>query len=329
MPLPARLIPALLMLLATAASAAPLAYVSNQKSGTISIIDTGSDTVVGELPGGKGPRGAAISANGRHLFVSDEQGRQLILLDLVTRKPLGTLPLGVITEGVDLRGPWLAAATEAANSVIFVNPLNFTEAFRVPTRGKNPEHAVFSPDGTQVYASAEDGNVIDVIDVARRESVATVNVGRRPRGIGFLPDGSLAYVANELSDTVSVIDTKKRAVVATIRTGKRANGVKVSPDGQRVYVSNGGDHSVSVIDTTRNEVIATIAVGERPWNMALTPDGKKLYVACGRANVVTVIDTVNQRRLTDIAVGKLPWGVVMAPLPGQRVSCRDCPDVRE
>lgn len=317
-----------LLALAADAGAAPLAYVSNQKSGTVSIIDTATDTVIGEIPAGKGPRGAALSTNGQHLFVSDERGRQLMVLDLIARKPLGALPLGVITEGVDLRGPWLATATEAANSVIFVDPLVPTEVFRVPTRGKNPEHAVFSPDGTQVYASAEDGHVVDIIEMAARASVATVKVGKRPRGIGFLPDGSRAYVANELSHTVSVIDTATRTVVATIKAGKRANGVTVDPGGQRVYVSNGADHTVSVIDTETDKVIATIPVGERPWNMALTPDGRKLYVACGRANAVSVIDTERLERLTDIAVGKLPWGVVMAPMPKARIACRDCVDAR-
>ncbi len=47
------------------ASAAPMAYVPNQKSGTISVIDTGSDTVVKTLSGGSklGKRLQAIDAS--------------------------------------------------------------------------------------------------------------------------------------------------------------------------------------------------------------------------------------------------------------------------
>ena len=43
---------------------APLAYVPNEGSGTISIIDTASDTVVGEITTGGKPRGLALSRDG-------------------------------------------------------------------------------------------------------------------------------------------------------------------------------------------------------------------------------------------------------------------------
>ena len=41
------------------ALAAPLAYVPNEGSGTISVIDTGTDAVVKEIKAGKKPRGIA------------------------------------------------------------------------------------------------------------------------------------------------------------------------------------------------------------------------------------------------------------------------------
>ena len=67
-------------------------------------------------------------------------------------------------------------------------------------KGKNPEHAVFSPDGKWLYVSAEEADSVDIIDVARGEVVKSITVGERPRGIGFLPDGSRAYVGAEQAD---------------------------------------------------------------------------------------------------------------------------------
>jgi len=40
---------------------------------------------------------------------------------------------------------------------------------------------VFSPDGKLVYASAEDGDTVEVIDVERRAQTAQIKVGPRPR----------------------------------------------------------------------------------------------------------------------------------------------------
>ncbi|MFX8180176.1 hypothetical protein ABTK97_19845, partial [Acinetobacter baumannii] len=78
-------------------------------------------------------------------------------------------------------------------------------SFAVRVRGKNPEHAVFSPDGRWVLVSAEEGGAVDVIDVDKRSQVAQVPVGTRPRGIGFSPDGRRAFVAAEASSEIYVI----------------------------------------------------------------------------------------------------------------------------
>ena len=46
---------------------APFAYVPNEKSGTLSIIDTADDTVVAEIKSGDKPRGLAVSKDGKTL----------------------------------------------------------------------------------------------------------------------------------------------------------------------------------------------------------------------------------------------------------------------
>ena len=58
---------ALLLTVVLPVAAAPIAYVPNEKSGTLSLIDTTNDHVIAEIPVGKTPRGiAAITArNGR------------------------------------------------------------------------------------------------------------------------------------------------------------------------------------------------------------------------------------------------------------------------
>ncbi len=287
---------ALALMFPCCALAAPFAYVSNEGAGSISVIDTATDTVVDTLQTGGKPRGAA--AAGDWLYVSDQPNNRLILVDLRERKTAGAIALGV-------------SASEQSNSVTFIDTQLQREAFTVKVQGQNPEHAMFRPDGSIVYVSAEDGDTVEVIDFDKRAQITQIKVGARPRGIGFLPDGSRAYVAAENADTVFAIDARAHKVLASIPAGKRSNGVAVHPDGKRVYISNGGEGSVSVIDTASNTIIATVPVGQRPWNMAITPDGRKLYVANGRSGSVSVIDTQSNTKLRDVAVEKLPWGVVI------------------
>ena len=65
-----------------AAFAQPYAYVPNEKSGTISIIDTATDLVTGEIKAGEKPRGIAVSPDGKLLYVSDQPHRVLNVIDI-------------------------------------------------------------------------------------------------------------------------------------------------------------------------------------------------------------------------------------------------------
>jgi YVTN family beta-propeller protein len=306
-----RLMAATLALFSLGATAAPLAYVPNEASGTISVIDTGTDQVIKTIKAGKKPRG--LAAVGDTLYVSDQPNNALLVIDLKRNEVVGTIDLGESPEGVGASadGKWVVVASELANGVTFIDAATGKLAFNVKTKGENPEHAVFSPDGKWLYVSAEEADQVDIVDVAARKEVKAVQVAKRPRGIGFLPDGSRAYVACEFDSKVFAIDVATQEVVAEIKAGVFSNGVTVHPSGKRVYISNGKDATVSVIDTATNQVIATIPVGKRPWNMAITPDGKKLYVASGRSHAVSVIDTESNQKIKDIPVGELPWGVLI------------------
>ena len=300
---------ALFPLLATAQTA----YVANEKTGTLSLIDTARDAVVGEIRAGTKPRGMAVSRDGSRIYVSDQPSSSLLVVDIARRAVTATIPLGESPEGVGISpdGAWVVAAVEVSNGVAFVDTAKNAVSHFVKTEGKNPEHAIFSPDGKWVYVSAEDADTVDVIDVAARRQAHSIKVGMRPRGIAFTPDGKRAYVACEIANTVFAIDVATHAVIASIPAGKFSNGVAIRPDGARVYISNGRDATVSVIDTATNTIVATVPVGQRPWNMAIKSDGSKLYVANGRSNSVSVIDTATNARARDISVGELPWGVVV------------------
>ena len=92
--------------------AAPFAYVPNEKSGTLSVIDTSSDMVVAEIKAGDKPRGLAISMDGKTLYVSDQPNNVLVKIDLEQRAASGVVELGESPEGVSISpdGKWVAAA---------------------------------------------------------------------------------------------------------------------------------------------------------------------------------------------------------------------------
>src|SRR5207245_7923350 len=89
----------ILVSMATFADAG-LALVGNENGGTISLIDTARDEVVGEIKTGGKPRGAAIHASRRLAYVSDQPSNALLVIDLEKRAVARKIELGEPPEGV-------------------------------------------------------------------------------------------------------------------------------------------------------------------------------------------------------------------------------------
>ena len=130
-----RLFFACLLAAAWSAGAAPFAYVPNEKSATLSVIDTATDQVVADIKAGDKPRGLAVSGDGKRLYVSDQPNNDLVIVDLEARKAIGELKLGESPEGVSLSpdGKWVVAAVEISNSVVFIDVASGKMEFSVST----------------------------------------------------------------------------------------------------------------------------------------------------------------------------------------------------
>src|SRR2546423_12991000 len=100
------------------ARAAPFAYVPNERSGTVSVIDTASDRVVATVKTGGKPRGIAATPDGRRLYVSDQPSGSLVVVDLATREVAERIPVGKSPTGVEIArdGAWIAVAGGGKNN---------------------------------------------------------------------------------------------------------------------------------------------------------------------------------------------------------------------
>ena len=67
------------MLACAAVQAAPFAYVPNEKSGSVSVIDSASGAAVRTIAAGKRPRGIAADPQGALLYVTDTANALLVL----------------------------------------------------------------------------------------------------------------------------------------------------------------------------------------------------------------------------------------------------------
>ena len=309
-------------------------YVTNERSGDLTVIAGGLHQVLTTVPLGSRPRGITVSPDQRQLFVAlsgsppappgvdestlpppDRAADGIGVVDLVTRQVVTVLHGGTDPEQVSLSadGTRLYVANEDAGTTSVLD-VESGEIIATLMVGGEPEGVTTSPDGRFVYVTSEQDNQVSVIDTAANEVIEQFEVGPRPRSAAFSPDGTRAYVTSENGGVLSIVDTTSHEVIATVDVPgdpSRPMGVVVSPDGGRVYVSTGRGRTVVAIDAVRGGSRGAATVGERPWGIALSPDGSLLYTANGPSNDVSVVDTETMTVVTTIPVGDGPWGIAI------------------
>ncbi len=311
-----------LALMTLPAVAAPFAYVTNENSNTVSVIDTPTNTVVATVPVGIVPVSVAVTPDGTHAYVTNAgPPGSVSVIETASNTVVATIafPVGrtsAIAITPDGKLAYVANFTSNTVSVIDTGTNDVT-GIPIPV-GNAPFGVAVTPDGTHVYVTNLDSNNVSVIDAATKNVVATVPVGSFPAGIAVMPDGQHAYVANGGSDSVSVIATATNTVGATVAGVLAAEEIAITPDGKHAYVTNELSKTVSVIDTATNTAeLATLPVGLDPLGVAVTPDGKHAYVANLGSNpgTVLVIDTATNMVVATVGVGNEPSGVGIIPPP--------------
>lgn len=230
--------------------------------------------------------------------------------------------------GVPAPGGLLLVVNKGDHTLGIVDPVAGKMVATVKQSGVTGHEVAASPDGKTAYVpiygdsgvgrSGSDGRTIDVVDLASRKRVATIDVGgpQRPHEALFGPDGRL-YVTAENTNAIKVIDPRTNAVVDTLPTGQPESHMLVlSRDGRTAYTSNVGAGTVSVIDVAARKVTAVVTVAKRAQRIALSTDGRFVFTADQDAPRLAVIDTQTNELVPGVALPAVAYGT--APTPDGR-----------
>lgn len=317
---------------------ADFAYVVNQTDSNVSIIDTNSNTVVGNpIPVGFFPSAIAITPDEKFAYVTSILFNTVSVIDTSSNTVVGNpIPVGKNPQAIaitpDGQFAYVANRDDFTVSIIDINSNTVVGS---PIRvGNKPLGIAITPNGEFAYVTNTYDifggfhppivYTVSVIDTSSNTVVgAPIPVGNNPVGVAITPEGGFAYAVNFGSNTVSVIDTNSNTVVgAPIPVGASPSRIAMTPNGQFAYVTNNQSHNVSVIDTSSNTVVASpIPVGDNPSAIAITSDGAFAYVANFTDHTVSVIDTSSNTVVgSPISVGSCPAGIAICsqpPLPPQ------------
>jgi YVTN family beta-propeller protein len=319
---------ALIAFLATASpvQAQPHAYVANDVSHNVSVINTATNAVVATIDIGvdSNPASVAVAPNGETVYVANNgvvAGEGTVsVIDTLTNTVSATIETGGGPYGIAItpNGAALYVTSFYASptdTVWVIDTATHTVTASI-TAGSFPHGLAVTPDGSFVYVANTFSNNVSVIETVTNTVTATIPVGDQPHGIAISPNGSLAYVSNYLSGTISVIDIATNTVTATIPLSTDSiEGIVFSNDGTRAYVCHQHSDFISIINTLTNTVVGTVTVGTNPFGLALTPDGEHLYVANQGSHNVSVVSTqTNTVEATiETAPGSFPANLAITP----------------
>jgi YVTN family beta-propeller protein len=197
------------------------------------------------------PAGLSVSPDGKTLYVADNLGDRMSVIDLTTGTVTATIPVG--------HNPYTTLVSKDGKTV-YVSNWGATTLSVVDVSGATPT------------------------------VIQTIQVGTHPTALLLNPVNNELYVANADSDTISVLDTTSNQVVRTIDLtpfpgspfGAGPSALAISSDGQTLYVANDFDNDIAVVRLANqhrpDHLSGLIPTGWIPAGVVLSPDNLQLAV---------------------------------------------------
>ncbi len=307
-------------------------YVPNSLSGTVSVIDPATFSVIDTFKTGKTPQHVVPSYDLRSLWVNNNGG-SLTEIDPATARPRRTVR---VADPYNMYftpdGASAIVVAEKQQRLDFRDPHTLALQRSVPVDCKGVNHLDYSADGSYLVASCEFGGALVKVDMASLSVVGRLVLSRpgsMPQDVRLASDGSVFFVADMAAGGVYLIDGSTLSEIGFVPTGTGAHGLYPARDGRRFFVINRGSPSsagpphgpgsISVLDVASRTVVATwpIAGGGSPDMGNLSPDGSQLWVSGRFDREVYCVDTTTGRLIARIPVGDGPHGLTYWPQPGR------------
>lgn len=253
-------------------------YVSNLGgTGSISIIDTRTATILRTIPAGRsGPSGLRTTRDGKYLVISFIGGNireagALGVMDLATEKLVKLIPVQAQSERFDISpdGKRAYVANLGAQTVSVVDLEAGTIVATIPVEDKYPFNVVVSPRGHRVFVGSSAGSSILEIDTATNKALTTIRTLPGPNGLTFTTDGDTLLMTNVYAGTLSYYNLSVKTVSQGHPVGLLPGHLRLAPDGRKGIFAHPYGRDATIFDGTTLQPLKNIETGVGPSTVAI------------------------------------------------------------
>jgi YVTN family beta-propeller protein len=249
------------------------AYVANQSTGSVSILDVTERKVIGEIPVGPHPSHIAVSPDGRNLLVTSVHDSTLEIVDLEEMRVVRSIATGWEPYGVSFSADAerIYVANSLSNTVSVIDAASGVVHSEIPV-GRSPRFLAETPDGKRLVVANALSRFVSIVDVEAGRVVATRDLGRAGvlRQIVRSRDGRWAFVAHIISHDEFLTLQMERGMT-------HSNGFSV------MDLEQPGHRVTLLLDRL-------MAGAANPWGLAISSDDRRLYVSLAGVHEIAIVD---------------------------------------
>jgi YVTN family beta-propeller protein len=213
------------------------AYVTNQLSSNVGVIDLATGTQATTIPVSGDPFRVVLSPDGASLFVTGNAD-SLFIVDVASRTIVARLAVGLDANGLvaDYTGRRLYVSNQSDGTVAEVD-LTTNTVVRLLQIGGHPQELVLSPGGTLLFVADETGTV-QVWSLRKGTKRGEIAVPGGAFAMAVSPDWRQLYISSSLGGAIYMIDWKTGATLNTVATAGMPRRIAFTADGSTAVVAN-------------------------------------------------------------------------------------------
>jgi DNA-binding beta-propeller fold protein YncE len=257
------------------------------------------------------PTRLAVSPDGLTAALADTAAGQVVLMDLLRRRILGTTsnlpPLRDMLFSADSASVYLAGDRQGAIDVITVatGHLDTAIATGLPHGSLSLRRA---PNGRRLFVQPDEGGSVGVLDLDHAGPLPPI-----APGVAF-PSATGAYllVADNRLGTLTILRGGNALNASVLPASTGIGSIYTAWFDTVALVPSETTRTVLLYDLEAMRPAGSIALAAAVSRGAVTPDGQKLYLPLPEASQVAVINARDRLLSASIAVPGHPASIVLA-----------------